>query len=48
MIKSILVDDEMHYIKTLSMLLKDYCPAVQVMDKCPNASTGLQVFRIIK
>ncbi len=42
MIKAILIDDEMHCLKTLDLLLKEYCPDVQVMDKCSDAKTGLQ------
>jgi two-component system LytT family response regulator len=42
MIKSILVDDEMHCLDTLSILLKDYCPDVQILDKCRSAKAGLE------
>lgn len=48
MIKAVLIDDEMHCIKTLSMLLKEYCPDVQVMDKCLDAVTGLQAIEKYK
>ena len=48
MINAILIDDEMHCIKTLSMLLQEYCPHVQVMDKCPEAATGLQAIEKYK
>ena len=48
MINAILIDDEMHCIKTLSMLLQEYCPDVQVMDKCPEAATGLQAIEKYK
>ncbi len=48
MIKTILIDDEMHCLKTLSMLLKEYCPDVQVMDKCLDAATGLQAIEKYK
>ncbi|MEP6948350.1 MAG: LytTR family DNA-binding domain-containing protein [Ginsengibacter sp.] len=41
MIKVILIDDEMHCIKTLSILLQEYCPDVQVLDTCTDAATGL-------
>jgi two-component system LytT family response regulator len=41
MIKVICIDDEMHCLKTLDMLLKEYCPEVQIMEKCSDAATGL-------
>ncbi len=48
MIKAILIDDEMHCLKTLGMLLKEYCPEVQVMNKCSDAETGLQAIEKYK
>ncbi len=42
MIKAILIDDEMHCIKTLEMLLREYCANVEIMEKCNDASTGLR------
>ena len=41
MIKAILVDDELHGLETLSILLADYCPEVKVMEKCPSAKKAL-------
>ena len=34
MIKAILIDDEVHCLDTLSILITDYCPEVQVMEEC--------------
>jgi class 3 adenylate cyclase/CheY-like chemotaxis protein len=42
MIKAVIIDDEVHCIDTLSILLADYCPEVQVMDKCMSAKKGLE------
>lgn len=42
MIKAILVDDELHGLETLSILLADYCPDVKVMEKCPSAKKALE------
>lgn len=42
MIKSILIDDEMHCLKTLAMLLKEYCANVEVLEMCNDAATGLK------
>ncbi|MEP7321526.1 MAG: LytTR family DNA-binding domain-containing protein [Saprospiraceae bacterium] len=41
MIKAILIDDEVHCLDTLSILLSDYCPDVQVMEHCMSAKQGL-------
>jgi len=41
MIKAILIDDEVHCLDTLSILLSDYCPEVQVMERCMSAKQGL-------
>ena len=42
MIKAILVDDEMHCIETLSMLLIEYCPQVKVIDQCRSGTKALE------
>jgi two-component system, LytTR family, response regulator len=41
MIKAILVDDELHGLETLSILLNDYCPEVEVVEKCASAKKAL-------
>jgi two-component system LytT family response regulator len=46
MIKAILIDDEMHCLKTLAMLLKEYCANVQVLEKCNDAATGLRAIEM--
>jgi two-component system, LytTR family, response regulator len=45
MIKAILIDDEMHCIKTLSILLKEYCPGVQIMEQCSDGETALKAIK---
>jgi two-component system, LytTR family, response regulator len=42
MIKAILIDDEVHCLDTLNILLNDYCPQVQVMEQCVSANKGLE------
>lgn len=37
-----LIDDEIHCLDTLEMLLADYCPEVQVVEKCWSAKKGLE------
>jgi len=41
MIKAILIDDEVHCLDTLSILLDEYCPQVEVMERCTSAKQGL-------
>ena len=48
MIKAIIIDDEVHCIDTLSILLADYCPEVEVMEKCMSAKKGLEAIEDIK
>ena len=48
MLKAILIDDESHCLDTLSIVLKEYCPDVQVSDQCRSAKEGLQSIEKIK
>ena len=48
MIKAIIIDDEVHCIDTLSILLADYCPEVEVMKKCMFAKKGLEAIEELK
>src|ERR1700693_6064725 len=48
MIKSILVDDEVHCLDTLNILLSDYCPEIQVMAKCMSGKKALEAIERIK
>src|SRR5688572_7921230 len=48
MIKAIIIDDEVHCIDTLSILLADYCPEVEVMAKCMSAKKGLEAIEQLK
>jgi two-component system LytT family response regulator len=47
MIKAVLIDDEMHCLDTLNMLLSDYCPAVQVSAHCQSGKKGLEAIEKI-
>lgn len=42
MIKAILVDDEVHCLDTLSILLADYCPEVEVLERCSSAKKAIE------
>ena len=48
MIKAVLIDDELHCLSTLSILLKEYCPDVQVIEECRSALDGIQAIRAKK
>ena len=42
MIKAILIDDEVHCLDTLNILINDYCPGVGVMEQCMSAKKALE------
>lgn len=42
MIKTILVDDEVHCLNTLRMLLEEHCPDVQILEQCSAAEAALE------
>src|SRR5258707_10749682 len=42
MLKSIIIDDEIHCIETLIVLLKEYCPNVQIVEHCRSAKSALE------
>ncbi|OQP40067.1 DNA-binding response regulator [Niastella yeongjuensis] len=48
MIKAICIDDEVHCLDTLALLLKEYCPQVQVIGQCRSAKKGLEVIESTK
>ena len=48
MIKAILIDDEVHCLDTLNMLLSDHCPDVQVIEQCVLAKKGLEAIEKLK
>lgn len=48
MIKAIIIDDEVHCIDTLSILLADHCPEVEVMEKYMSAKKGSAAIEKLK
>jgi len=48
MIKAIIIDDEIHCLETLSILLKEYCPGVQLLEQCRSAKQGLEAIEKLK
>lgn len=45
MLKAILIDDEIHSLESLALLLKDFSPDVQVLSKCRSAKEGLAAIK---
>lgn len=41
LVKAIIIDDEVHCLKTLSMQLARYCPTIHVMAECGSAEEGI-------
>ena len=48
MIKAIIIDDEVHCLETLSLLLKEFCPEVQLIDQCRSAKKALEAIEKYK
>lgn len=48
MIKAIIIDDEIHCLETLSILLNEYCPEVQLLKQCHSAKEGLDAIDKLK
>jgi len=42
MIRAIIIDDEVHCLETFSLLLKEHCPDVQLLEQCRSAKKGLE------
>lgn len=42
MIKAVIIDDESHCLITLSVLLKENCPEVQLLQQCSSAKKGIE------
>lgn len=45
MIRAILIDDEVHCLDTLSILLREYCPEVEIVQACRSAETALEAIK---
>jgi len=42
MINAILIDDEVHCLDSLSILINKFCPDVQILQRCLSAKQGLE------
>jgi len=45
MIKSILIDDEAHSLKTLEWQLGQYCPDIEIISSCGSADEGIAAIK---
>lgn len=48
MIKCVIIDDELHCIEALGLLLKEYCPSVQIEETCRSAKSGIEAIQKFK
>jgi len=48
MIKAILIDDEVNCLNSLNKLISDYCPEVQVDDRCRSGKKALESIEKLK
>jgi two-component system LytT family response regulator len=48
MINAILIDDEQHCLDTLNFLLKEYCPEIEILDKCRSGKAALESIEKLK
>jgi two-component system, LytTR family, response regulator len=45
MIRAILIDDEVHCLETLALLLGRYCKEVEIVEQCRSAKKGLEAIK---
>jgi two-component system LytT family response regulator len=48
MIRSIIIDDELHCVETLHLLLNEYCTGIKVIEQCHSAKKGLDAIANLK
>ncbi|MBL7700196.1 MAG: response regulator transcription factor [Chitinophagaceae bacterium] len=48
MINAILIDDEVHCLETLSLMLNRYCGEVNIVEQCRSAKKGLEAINKLK
>ena len=42
MLRAVIIDDEVHCLDTLSILIEEYCPDVEVLEKCKSPQAGIE------
>lgn len=48
MIDTVIIDDEMHCLETLAMLLEEHCPEVRILKTCRSAKAGIEAISSMK
>ena len=48
MIKAIIIDDEVHCLEALSLLLNEFCPEIEILQQCSSAKKGLEAIEKYK
>ncbi len=48
MIKALAIDDEIHCLKALGMLLEEHCPDIQLLETCASAKKGLEMIERLR
>jgi len=48
MIRSILIDDELHCLNSLSIQLQEHCPGVEILAKCMSGAKALEAVENMK
>ena len=48
MIRAIIIDDELHCVETLNLLIKEYCTGIEVIEQCNSAKKALDAIANLK
>ena len=48
MIRTIIIDDELHCLKTMNILINDFCPEITVVDRCTSGEKALESIENLK
>lgn len=48
MIHAIIIDDEKHCIETLSIMLTDHCPGIQIIETCRSGKVAIDAIRKLR
>ena len=48
MIRAITIDDEIHCLDTLNMLIKEFCPEITVVDRCASGEKAMESIENLK
>jgi len=48
MIRAIIIDDELHCLQTMNILINDFCPDITVVDRCTSGEKALESIENLK